>query len=473
MLHLEFELRYHYSVTKIKGRMTLRLLKLVILFFCSISIPLIAQATPRPDTFIKHEIIPYFTADQIVILGAQLTDTEGITAARCYFKTDLDNNYLYVPMDYLTENNFQCFLPAFRSGLQTLEYFFLIVNGSGQVIRSTPYVITEADRNTTTDELTAAVSSDVLDVYSELGDSEIENTSICDNRISLMPTQHSHQLHGLRAGIYKQTVIPDSFNAMPGYFGGFILNPTDNTIQPTKGFAPNMKGLLIQSGPSMDALSQDTDIEDTSAQPVNITGDDWVGYYTRTDTSYILYLAASISQEGSRVEITTTKSGLGHYFSGNINAYGDMLVYDSFDGEDWTTHYGPARSTKIKIYDFAWSFEADEPVPPLNKIILYRPPLQPTGVTASDGTYKDKVAVNWNLSDGAGAYDVYGCSSTSTDSCNLLAHIFTNQYDDTKETKDKIYYRIQACDYICSEFSNYDPGYLAHLSIAPVLHLLL
>lgn len=451
----------------------MRLLRLILLVCCWITIPLNVQATPLPDTTIKHETIPYFTADQRVVIDARLNDSKEITVARCYFKTELDNKFLYITMDHLAENNFQCYLPVFSPEAQTVEYFFLIVNGDGQIIRSTPYVTSESDGRLTSDMQITAVSSGVLDIYSELGDTEIENTSIVDNQINLMATLHSNQLYGLRAGVYEQADIPDSFDAIPGFFGGFILNSSDNTVQPTKGFAPNMKQVVLDRTSDPTMLPKDTDIQATSSQPVNIAGNDWEGYYNRTDDRDKLYLTASISQNGSRVAITTSKSGLGHHFTGNINADGDMLVYDSYDGEDWTTHYGPARSTKIKIYDYAWPFEPDEPTPPLHRIILYRPPEPPTGVTASDGIYKDRVAVKWNRSDGAGSYDVYGCSSTSTDNCTLLAQISTNQYDDRRDSKDKIYYRIKACDYLCSEFSNYDTGYIQRVTIAPALHLLL
>ncbi len=437
-----------------------------------------------PDTTIKHEAIPSFTADERVVIDVQVNDSEEITAARCYFRTDLDKRYLYVSMEYLGENNYQCFLPALSPGAQTVEYFFLIVNGSGQLIRSTPYLTSEAG---TTEQQPAAVSSGVLNIYSELGDTEIGNTSIIDTQIHLMATPHSNQLYGLRAGVYEQIDIPESFGVMPGYFGGFILNPADNTIQPVKGFAPNMKPHTMGKTSAATTLSDDTGLQATSPQAeivqkdtgtgrsssdqVNIAGDDWVGYFNRTDTSYKLYLTASVSQNGSQVSITTTKSGLGHHLSGIMNVYGDMLLYDSYDGEDWTTHHGPARSTHIRIYDYAWPFEDGQPIPPLNRIILSRPPLPPTGVTASDGTFIEKVAVNWNFSDGAGSYLIYSCSSISIDDCQLLENIDTNNYDDTRGLAGKTYYRVQACDDLCSEFSDYDTGFIG-ATLAPILYLL-
>ncbi|MEA2116832.1 MAG: hypothetical protein U9P36_15820 [Thermodesulfobacteriota bacterium] len=225
----------------------MNLIKFLFLLLCLMGISSTVHAGFLPNTTIRHGAIPFFTADERLVIDARIHDSEEISATRCYFRTDLDKNYLYVSMEYLGENNYQCILPALSPGAQTVEYFFLIVNGGGQIIRSTPYLTSEAG---TTEELPAAISSGVLNVYSEMGDTEIGNTSIIDNQIHLMATPHSSQLYGLRAGVYEQIDIPDSFGVMPGYFGGFILNPADNTIQPAKGFAPNMKPHIMERTPA-------------------------------------------------------------------------------------------------------------------------------------------------------------------------------------------------------------------------------
>jgi hypothetical protein len=112
-------------------------------------------------------------------------------------------------------------------------------------------------------------------------------------------------------------------------------------------------------------------------------------------------LTATIYCDGTRVTIITSKSGIAHYLAGSINSNGDMLVYDRYDGEAWTTHFGPATSTKIYLYDYAWPPVAGEPEPPLNKLKLTRPPVTPDGVTATDGTIFDAIVVSWNLQTGA------------------------------------------------------------------------
>ena len=88
-----------------------------------------------------------------------------------------------------------------------------------------------------------------------------------------------------------------------------------------------------------------------SAQP-NIDGDDWTGYFETTGFNNRQSITASINQSGNSVTIVTSKSGLGSRLVGSINSNGDMLVFDQYDGEDWTTHFGPATLAQVAIYDF-------------------------------------------------------------------------------------------------------------------------
>ena len=71
-----------------------------------------------------------------------------------------------------------------------------------------------------------------------------------------------------------------------------------------------------------------------------------------------------------------------------------------------------------------------------------------TGVTATDGTYTDKVRVAWNSVTTATNYKVYRCSSaTSTSSCSLLNTDSSSPYDDTSgAVGTTYYYRVKACN---------------------------
>ena len=447
--------------------------KLVLLLCCLMATISTVHANLLPDTTINHKTPASFTVNERIVLDIQIDDSAGVVDARCYFKADLDDIYLYVSTHELTENNVQCVLPAFGSGVETVEYFFLVVNGSGQVIRSTPYLIPESGTVVAIGEQIAAPASGQLEVFSELGDSRIENTSIIDPMVLLMMTEQMHQLYGLRAGVYNQAEIPDSLGVMQGFFGGFILNPADNTVEPIQGFAPGLKPLTTRQSPAAGTFSEESTTR-AKTKPVNIAGNNWTGYFFRSDESdNKLNITASISQSGSEVSITTSKSGLGHHLTGTINSDGSMLVYDSYDEEDWSTHYGPASYTQVRLYDYIRQPEAGEPEPPLNAITLYRPPKPPLEVKASDGIFTDKIAVTWSFSAGATSYLVYDCDSQSTDDCQKLATVYSNHYDDRREIYGKVYYRVTACDKLCSGYSSYDTGFALRAIMAPILSLLL
>lgn len=64
-------------------------------------------------------------------------------------------------------------------------------------------------------------------------------------------------------------------------------------------------------------------------------------------------ITATVTQNGNYVVITTSShQKYGQKLVGNIAPDGFMKLYDQRTGEDWTTHYGNATSTKIDLYDF-------------------------------------------------------------------------------------------------------------------------
>jgi len=94
----------------------------------------------------------------------------------------------------------------------------------------------------------------------------------------------------------------------------------------------------------------------TAQRPVgpNLNGR-WTGTYTvmgdgRSDSTS---LTATIRHTGTSVFLTTSLVGIGASFTGTINAAGDMYLTDAFDGETWTTHFGPATTASVRIADFA------------------------------------------------------------------------------------------------------------------------
>lgn len=91
------------------------------------------------------------------------------------------------------------------------------------------------------------------------------------------------------------------------------------------------------------------------------------------------------------------------------------------------------------------------------------PPLPPTGLSASDGIYTNRVRLSWNTSDGATSYQVFRNTINSPTDENLVSDsIVTNLFDDYSAPVDTtLYYWVKACNSIgCSDFSSVDTGYL-------------
>jgi fibronectin type 3 domain-containing protein len=86
--------------------------------------------------------------------------------------------------------------------------------------------------------------------------------------------------------------------------------------------------------------------------------------------------------------------------------------------------------------------------------------LSPTGVSASDGTYTDKVQINWTASSGATSYKVYRAAS-ATGAKGLLGSPTSTSYDDTTATPGLTYYYwVRACRGAhCSDYSASDAGW--------------
>ncbi|MEJ2737208.1 MAG: hypothetical protein P8189_27215, partial [Anaerolineae bacterium] len=89
------------------------------------------------------------------------------------------------------------------------------------------------------------------------------------------------------------------------------------------------------------------------------------------------------------------------------------------------------------------------------------PPVAPTNVEASDGTYTDRVRVTWSSSSGATYYQVWRAGS-ATGTKTLLSSPTGSPYDDTGATAGTTYYYwLRACHttWGCSGYSAYDTGY--------------
>ncbi|MBT8363237.1 MAG: hypothetical protein KJP23_00930, partial [Deltaproteobacteria bacterium] len=90
--------------------------------------------------------------------------------------------------------------------------------------------------------------------------------------------------------------------------------------------------------------------------------------------------------------------------------------------------------------------------------------LPPTGVSASDGTYNDRVDVSWNAVNDAYAYQVWrNVISNENTATQLSSNVFATHYNDYSATPGQIYYywvKSRTYGLIISDFSEYDTGWL-------------
>jgi hypothetical protein len=89
----------------------------------------------------------------------------------------------------------------------------------------------------------------------------------------------------------------------------------------------------------------------------------------------------------------------------------------------------------------------------------------PTGVSATDGTYTNRVRITWNVPSGATKYEVWRNTSSSTGTATRIAYSLTStSYNDYSATPGTTYYyRVKASN-VCgntSGFSSYNTGYRA------------
>ncbi len=97
-------------------------------------------------------------------------------------------------------------------------------------------------------------------------------------------------------------------------------------------------------------------------------------------------------------------------------------------------------------------------------------PSAPTGVSASDGTYTDRIRVSWNASEGAASYDVYRAQSVYGEKA-VVATTLGTSIDDTSSSVFPgmtYYYWVVAKNVVGSSyFSDHDTGWKKIHNIAP------
>jgi hypothetical protein len=87
----------------------------------------------------------------------------------------------------------------------------------------------------------------------------------------------------------------------------------------------------------------------------DLNGSDWSGSILFKDIGED-QITATITHVGNQVTIETSRpaDSLGHLLTGTITSSGNMLMYDTSDGQDWTSLYGPETSNSLSLADYVF-----------------------------------------------------------------------------------------------------------------------
>lgn len=325
-------------------------------------------AVEIPKAVFVHQQAEFFSAGQPIAVKADIDNSGPLLAARCYFRFRSDTGYLYIDLENRGDD-YLGLLPAPGPRIDSVAYFFLVVNEAGQVLRSPVYTSVREENGKVAAPLVPERSHFALKT-------EIPSLPAAPEDLFWHPDQVEvsaagrNERYGLAAGLYQPDDFPEA-KAIPGYFGGFIMA--------TDGQALPVEGLMLQSvTPTLLDQFQDSQTDEPLPEPVERVGPDirgrWTGGVYIDDGgifTFFGFVTVDITHVGDAVTMTTSYPQRPQYLTGTINEDGYMLLYDEW-GEDWTTFYGPATETALTIADFLRPPSTEEPRPPLLVLDLKR-----------------------------------------------------------------------------------------------------
>jgi hypothetical protein len=109
------------------------------------------------------------------------------------------------------------------------------------------------------------------------------------------------------------------------------------------------------------------------------------------------------------------------------------------------------------------------PTPTATPTLPPAPPPAPTGVSATDGTFTDRVRITWNAAAAATSYHVYRNTTNDSGSALSLASVTSTSYDDSGASGTQVYwYWVRAFNAVGgSPYSASDSGYRAGAGPTP------
>ncbi|MBM4142134.1 MAG: hypothetical protein FJ225_00865 [Lentisphaerae bacterium] len=92
----------------------------------------------------------------------------------------------------------------------------------------------------------------------------------------------------------------------------------------------------------------------TAAGPDSAPAPAEAGKASKRGERDITAVIAFDEENHTRVTITTSLQGRAHFLYGNLDASGNMVLTDQYDGETWTTHRRRATPDLIEINDLVF-----------------------------------------------------------------------------------------------------------------------
>lgn len=328
-----------------------------------------AYNSDLPVVSIQHQQTAGFLAGQPIVVQVAIQSDEYLIESRCYFRFSSTTPFFYIDLHETSPGSFTGTLPAPALQITNLEYFFLIVNTSRQVLRTTTYELSPLPGTA------SPITPNVVQVKTELFTvPDIQPLLAAKQKIALEYVS-GNKAYGLSGGVYSASDF-SGMEHVEGFFGGFIIKQDNPVPKPLRGL------LLLQEN----SLSLNPDRQGKRDKPwgdiiPDISGADWTGLFFIQDGDQAYGsqpITAVISQTKGfefQVTIRTSKKGIGGHLRGIIHSNGHMLVYDQLDGEDWTTYYGPASPTFINLLDYVRPPQVGVRTPPLYRIRLTRTPI--------------------------------------------------------------------------------------------------
>ncbi len=162
--------------------------------------PLHAAQAPA-STKVIHTPIPYFVPEHRITIEARVTDESGIDLVRCYFKADMQAEYVFVPMTETREGYFQAILPAPADYAEQIRYLVLVVNQNRQVVKTQEFSVEKALDAKEVPAWQKASLDESIAVYTELPTPPETLAGFTDN-LTLDAVESSLRF-GMVAGIYS------------------------------------------------------------------------------------------------------------------------------------------------------------------------------------------------------------------------------------------------------------------------------